>query len=185
MPTHTHAHCRLRTLVVGERPGTPPLSHLPGLSPASGPARVPASLLDVTSIFSSCTSCLCTAGSKACWVGASPRPALSPPTGGLRRNRLPGAGASQSAEASLATSLAHKPYLPLRVFCDEAGLSGLLGLGEVGASVSVPPQGQRCPGRRAVTSSQGASLWSVFYLGKYFKPRKRRGREEERKLDEA
>ena len=88
----TYAHCRLRTLVVGERPGPPPLSHLPGLSPASGPAHVPASLLDVTSIFSSCTSCLCTAGSKACWVGASPRPALSPPAGGSQEKPTPWRG---------------------------------------------------------------------------------------------
>ena len=53
------------------------------------------SLLDVTSVFSSWTHCLCTAGAN----------------GGLGRNQLPGAGASQSAEAGLAACLASEDCL--------------------------------------------------------------------------
>ena len=81
--THTHTHTHTHTADWGpwwwaRVPAPPPTPICLGWAL---PLGQPMSLLDVTSIFSSCTHCLCTAGSKACWVGASPRPALSPPTG--------------------------------------------------------------------------------------------------------
>ena len=116
--------------------------------------------------------------------GGQPQVCPLPANGGLRRSRLPGAGASQSTEAGLAASLANEDCLPLMLSVMRPGSEALQAGSGQGKSECSSPRPD-LPREAGSHPSQGAFLWSIFYLGKYFKPTKRRGREEGRKADEA